>query len=60
MIKKKKFQQALKPIVENEVSSVEMSSDKNFSPKKTTTIDERNFESYLSEDEEQILPHFED
>ena len=60
MIKKKKFKQALKPIVENEVSSVEMSNDKNFSSNKTTIIDEGSFESYLSEDEEQILPQFED
>ncbi|MEI6711844.1 MAG: hypothetical protein WCK88_06810 [bacterium] len=58
MIKRKKFKQALSPFVENEASSVEISSHKSFAPDKTTIINEQNFENYLSEDEEQILPQF--
>lgn len=60
MIKAKRFKKALKPFVENEVRTISVSSDKNFTPEKTSEINTENFENYLSEKEEKILPDYED
>ena len=60
MIKAKKFKKALKPFIENEVSSISVSSDKKFTPQKTFEINSENFENYLSENEEKVLPDYED
>jgi hypothetical protein len=59
MIKTKKFKKALKPFIENEVVSISVSSDKKFTPQKTAEINSDNFENYLSEDEEKVLPDYE-
>lgn len=57
MIGEGKFRKAFKPFVENEVSAIEVSSDRNF--EKKSTIDANNFENYLGEGEK-ILPDLED
>jgi len=54
--KKRGFKTALKPLVEDKASSIEISSDKKF--KRKTLIDQTNFHEYLGE-EEKILPHLE-
>lgn len=53
MISSKKFTKALKPLVEDEAVSIEVSSEKSFEHR--TKIDLDNFENYLGEGE-QILP----
>lgn len=58
MIKNGKFKKALKPFIENELASVEVSEYQDFSKIKTR-IDRANFESYLSE-KEKVLPEYED
>ena len=57
MIKRHKFKKALKPFIDEKVSSIEMSNYANFSESKLITSE--NFENYLSEDEK-ILPNYED
>ena len=54
--KKRGFKIALKPLIEDKASSIEVSSDRKF--KKRTLIDQNNFHEYLGE-EEKILPHLE-
>jgi hypothetical protein len=56
MIKKHRFKKALKPFIDEKVTSIELSDDKNF--KKSSLITSENFENYLSEDEK-ILPLYE-
>ncbi|MBI5414548.1 hypothetical protein HZA38_03450 [Candidatus Peregrinibacteria bacterium] len=56
MITQGKFKKALKPFVENEVSSIEISHRKDFL--QSSIMDKNNFENYLSEDEK-ILPDYE-
>lgn len=56
MIKNHKFKKALKPFVDEKVTSIEISTDKDF--KRKTLISAENFENYLSEDEK-ILPDYE-
>lgn len=58
-IKARKFKKAISPLIENEATSIEVSDDHDFTSQKTVTIDVSNFESYLSEDEEAILPDYE-
>ncbi len=53
MISSKKFTKALKPLIEDEAVSIEVSSEKSFVHK--AKIDLNNFENYLGEGE-QILP----
>lgn len=54
--KKRGFKTALKPLIEDKASSIEVSSDRKF--KKRILIDQNNFHEYLGE-EEKILPHLE-
>lgn len=54
MVRERKFKKALKPIIENNVSEIAMSTTKVF--KKPVSINESNFEDYLGE-EEKILPN---
>ncbi len=58
-IKKKKFKRAMRPFIENELKTMEVSDTKNFKATNTCMIDSSNFEGYLSEDEEKILPDYE-
>jgi hypothetical protein len=55
--KKRGFKRALKPLIEDRASSIEISSDRKFN-KTRTLINQNNFHEYLGE-EEQILPHLE-
>ncbi|MGJ8678402.1 MAG: hypothetical protein ACSHX0_12865 [Akkermansiaceae bacterium] len=54
LLKTKTFKNFLEPITQDQVQSIEVSSDKDF--KESSKIDEKNFQDYLPEDE-QILPH---
>jgi len=56
MINRKSFKKALKPIVDDKVDSIEVSSEKDF--KTSAKIDQNNFQEYLGEDDT-ILPHLE-
>ncbi|MCK5114718.1 MAG: hypothetical protein KAR11_08160 [Phycisphaerae bacterium] len=57
LIKNKRgFKKALKPLIEDKASSIEVSSDRKF--KKRVSINQSNFHEYLGE-EEKILPHLE-
>lgn len=58
-IKARKFKKAISPLIENEVTSIEVSDDRDFGRESTAVIDVSNFENYLSEDEETILPDYE-
>lgn len=55
-INKHAFKLALKPIVDDKISSIEVSPDKDF--KRSAIIDQNNFHNYLGEDD-MILPHLE-
>lgn len=55
MIKKHKFKKAIKPLIDEKVSSIEVSSTENFEKKQIVSAE--NFENYLSEDE-MILPQY--
>ena len=55
MIKKRRFSKALKPFVDNEVNTIEISNEVNFTVK--AIVDVNNFDSYLGEGEE-VLPQF--
>lgn len=56
LIKRHGFKKALKPIVEDKVQSIEVSTERIF--KKSTQMDQKNFQDFLAEDE-QMLPHLE-
>jgi hypothetical protein len=56
MIKEGKFKKAIKPLVEENLSSLEISADDSFNKK--VVVDNSNFDNYLSE-EEKILPQYE-
>jgi hypothetical protein len=56
MINRKTFRRALKPIVDDKIESIEVSSNRNF--KQSAKIDQNNFQEYLGEDDT-ILPHLE-
>lgn len=53
MINNKKFKKAVKPFIEDEIQSIEISNERSFINK--ARIDVNNFEGYLGEDD-QILP----
>ena len=56
LIQKHVFKLAIKPIIDDKLDSIEVSSERNF--EKAARIDQNNFENYLGEDD-QILPHLE-
>lgn len=55
LINKNGFKGYISPILNESVSSIEVSPDKCFGPESTAKIDSKNFESYLT-DENEILP----
>jgi len=54
--KKRGFKLALKPLIEDKASSIEVSSERTF--RRPLVIDQNNFHEYLGEDDK-ILPHLE-
>lgn len=56
LIKHHGFKKALKPIVEDKVQSIEVSTERSF--KESARVNQENFQDYLAEDE-QILPELE-
>ncbi|MGD0820235.1 MAG: hypothetical protein ABSA71_05770 [Desulfomonilia bacterium] len=56
LIRKHGFKSVVKPMVEDKISSIEISPDREF--KKSAIIDQTNFEKYLAEDD-MILPELE-
>jgi len=56
LIKRRGFKKALKPIVEDKVESIEVSTERSFND--SAKIDQENFQDYLAVDE-QILPDLE-
>ncbi|MEK9159439.1 MAG: hypothetical protein AAB383_01785 [Patescibacteria group bacterium] len=55
MIRRRKFKRALKPFIDDEVSTIEISADRQF--RTPAKIDTENFDKYLSESEV-ILPNY--